>query len=496
LGVLESVVKQWQLDLSQVVERCEDHGISSGRAMPSSSSNSAVVGGRIRSLRQQQGVSQETLAAPDLSASYLSRIESGSRRVTDRVLVNLAARLGTTAEHLRTGVDPAAASSIELSLRYAELALRSGEPTEAVRRFKAAVSEADGIDRASFKIQAQLGLGQAWEAAGELESALVLFHKVADLAVPGSKSWLDASLGLVRGYRQSGDFSKSIELGENALETLRRASDWPSPDGVRLLSTLQASYQVRGDLHYAKRLAAEAVGLADQLDDRRALASALWNISLLNAELGAVADAVATAERALALLSEIDAERDLVRLRIALARLYTLDDQPGEALRMLDRTETRVQDLGITSESAYWRLERARALLQLGSLDEAEQNAVAALDLLGDAPRAYAADALLTLGNIAWAQDRSDVAANYLRRGAQALTAGGSGRTAAQSWAVLGDALDAVGDVGGARDAYRAAATNLGLITALAPIGQSRPSAPTGAGTPSEQCDGDGGNGG
>ncbi len=464
--------------------------------MPSSSSNSAVVGGRIRSLRQQQGVSQETLAAPDLSASYLSRIESGSRRVTDRVLVNLAARLGTTAEHLRTGVDPAAASSIELSLRYAELALRSGEPTEAVRRFKAAVSEADGIDRASFKIQAQLGLGQAWEAAGELESALVLFHKVADLAVPGSKSWLDASLGLVRGYRQSGDFSKSIELGENALETLRRASDWPSPDGVRLLSTLQASYQVRGDLHYAKRLAAEAVGLADQLDDRRALASALWNTSLLNAELGAVADAVATAERALALLSEIDAERDLVRLRIALARLYTLDDQPGEALRMLDRTETRVQDLGITSESAYWRLERARALLQLGSLDEAEQNALAALDLLGDAPRAYAADALLTLGNIAWAQDRSDVAANYLSRGAQALTAGGSGRTAAQSWTVLGDALDAVGDVGGARDAYRAAATNLGLITALAPIGQSRPSAPTGAGTPPEQCDGDGGNGG
>jgi len=464
--------------------------------MPSSSSNSAVVGGRIRSLRQQQGVSQETLAAPDLSASYLSRIESGSRRVTDRVLVNLAARLGTTAEHLRTGVDPAAASSIELSLRYAELALRSGEPTEAVRRFKAAVSEADGIDRASFKIQAQLGLGQAWAAAGELENALVLFHKVADLAVPGSKSWLDASLGLVRGYRQSGDFSKSIELGENALETLRRASDWPSPDGVRLLSTLQASYQVRGDLHYAKRLAAEAVGLADQLDDRRALASALWNTSLLNAELGAVADAVATAERALALLSEVDAERDLVRLRIALARLYTLDDQPGEALRMLDRTETRVQDLGITSESAYWRLERARALLQLGSLDEAEQNALAALDLLGDAPRAYAADALLTLGNIAWAQDRSDVAANYLRRGAQALTAGGSGRTAAQSWAVLGDALDAVGDVGGARDAYRAAATNLGLITALAPIGQSRPSAPTGAGTPPEQCDGDGGNGG
>jgi len=496
LGVLESGVKQWQLDLSQVVERCEDHGISSGRAMPSSSSNSAVVGGRIRSLRQQQGVSQETLAAPDLSASYLSRIESGSRRVTDRLLVNLAARLGTTAEHLLTGIDPAAASSIELSLRYAELALRSGEPTEAVRRFKAAVTEADGIDRASFKIQAQLGLGQAWEAAGELENALVLFHKVADLAVPGSKSWLDASLGLVRGYRQSGDFSKSIELGENALETLRRARDWPSPDGVRLLSTLQASYQVRGDLHYAKRLAAEAVGLADQIDDRRALASALWNTSLLNAELGAVADAVATAERALALLSEIDAERDLVRLRIALARLYTLDDQPGEALRMLDRTETRVQDLGITSESAYWRLERARALLRLGSFDEAEQDAVAALDLLGDAPRSYAADVLLTLGNIARAQDRSDVAANYLRRGAQALTAGGSGRSAAQSWAALGEALDAVGDVGGARDAYRAAATNLGLITALAPIGQSRPSAPTGAGTPPEQCDGDGGNGG
>ncbi len=151
---------------------------------------------------------------------------------------------------------------------------------------------------------------------------------------------------------------------------------------------------------------------------------------------------------------------------------------------MLDRTETRVQDLSITSESAYWRLERARALLQLGSLDEAEQNALAALDLLGDAPRSYAADVLLTLGSIARAQDRNDVAANYLRRGAQALTATGSSRSAAQSWAALGDALDSVDDVVGARDAYRAAATNLGLITALAPIGQSRPSASTSSGTP------------
>jgi len=31
MGAPESVVKQWQLDVSQVVERCEDHRISSGR---------------------------------------------------------------------------------------------------------------------------------------------------------------------------------------------------------------------------------------------------------------------------------------------------------------------------------------------------------------------------------------------------------------------------------------------------------------------------------
>ncbi len=434
--------------------------------MPGTKHDDMAIGTRIRRLRMQRGMSQEVLAGSAYSASYLSRIESGSRPAGERLLAALAERLGTTPEHLLTGVDPARMETAELQVRYAELALSSGEPADALARFQAALGLAAEVEQAGLGARALLGSARARESLGDLDDALDAFHGVVEATEPGAQSWLEGNLGLIRCYGRVGDVAKSIELGEGAVAVLRARGDWPTPDAVRLLTTLQAAYQGRGDLHHAVRLAAEAVALADQTADRRARASALWNTSLLNAELGAVGDAVSTAERALGLFAELDAERDELQLRITLARLYTLDGRADDALDLLARTEDLAR---ADRDAAAWRHERARALLQLGRPDDADNEARAAFAVLEDQPGVDAADVCLTLARIERARAQGGASA-WLARAAQLLGRVDDGRAASRAWAELGAELDAADDVEAARDAYRAAASCAGL----APAGGTR----------------------
>jgi transcriptional regulator with XRE-family HTH domain len=61
------------------------------------------VGGRIRSLRRARGITQTALAFPGCTSSHLSRIESGAKPVTPKVLAGIADRLGITVDELVRG---------------------------------------------------------------------------------------------------------------------------------------------------------------------------------------------------------------------------------------------------------------------------------------------------------------------------------------------------------------------------------------------------------
>jgi hypothetical protein len=59
-------------------------------------------------------------------------------------------------------------------------------------------------------------------------------------------------------YRKAGDFSRSIEVGEDALREVRGLGLEGSEDEIRLASTLVSSYWSRGDLFSAQRLASRS----------------------------------------------------------------------------------------------------------------------------------------------------------------------------------------------------------------------------------------------
>ncbi len=76
------------------------------------------IGGRIRKRRRELGLSQRDLSQPDISYSYISRIESGQRRPSLKALRKLAPKLETTAHWLETGAPDPAGELAALVLEY------------------------------------------------------------------------------------------------------------------------------------------------------------------------------------------------------------------------------------------------------------------------------------------------------------------------------------------------------------------------------------------
>ena len=62
-----------------------------------------TVGARIKRLREGAGLSQRDLAEPGVSYAYISRVEAGQRRPSEKALRKLAAKLGVTPLELETG---------------------------------------------------------------------------------------------------------------------------------------------------------------------------------------------------------------------------------------------------------------------------------------------------------------------------------------------------------------------------------------------------------
>lgn len=327
---------------------------------------SDTLGGRMRSLRLERGLSQGALAQDLVSPSYVSLIEAGKRVPEQAILEAFAERLGTTPEFLETGVDRQAVQEELLWLRYAELALANGQVAEALRLF-----ERLGSTSRQARQLAEWGRAQAFEAQGNLSAAI------------GAVEWLLAehragraeSLGLLtllttqcRLYREAGDLNYSITLGEQALAEVRRLGLTGSEEEIRLASTVVSCYWERGDWLRANRLAAEVVERAEANGSPRSRGSAYWNASLAASSVDGIALAIELADRAIACYSETDDEHGIARLRTTLAWLL-LQQRPPDLPRVqeqLTKAYATLSELGVELDLAHCEAELARFHLVTG----------------------------------------------------------------------------------------------------------------------------------
>lgn len=428
----------------------------------------AELGRRLRTARVAAGLTQAQVAADDITAAYLSRIEDGQRRPEAGLLERMASRLGVTLEDLLLEVKRDKVLELQLAVDHAELSLVSGNAESALAAVDViladdALESLPSLRRAALQIRAG-----ALENVGDLDAAIVLLEDLFADPTPDA-SWLKGLIALSRCYRDSGDYTRAVEVGERASGLIKELGLEGLTESIQLTVTVAAAQLFLGDTGQAMRSCMRALAAAEEHDSIPGQAAAYWNASVVESTRGATTAARDLARKALALFEMSDDSRNLARLRSEVANLLLEQDPPDPeaALATLANQELGLLWSGASAwDVAYVHLLRGRAHLLLGNREEARSCAQKVSETRPADSPGLEAHSLVLLGRIAFLDGDQELARQQFQAGAHALTAIGSDRSAAQLWFELADLLASVGDNAGALQAFRSAGVSTGLRTA------------------------------
>jgi tetratricopeptide (TPR) repeat protein len=440
-------------------------GMDTNLAELSKSIDPAILGQRLRNARIAAGLTQTEAAAGDASTAYISRIEAGQRRPDLKLLGHLAQRLGTTVEELLVGITRNERAELRLELDYAELALSSGNPQDALVRTGAILNQLPDAGITELERPTKFLNAFALEAVGQLDDAILALEELTNQP-PTDLDWMRGLIALSRCYRESGDLAMAITVGERASDTIEEQGLAGLNEAMQLTLTVAAAYFERGDTGHAVRLCKKTIKLAETLDSPTARGSAYWNASAMFARQGSLQEALSLARKAIALFEQDFDARNLSRLRTELANMQLRLDPP-EAVEAKAILEIAAREMDWTSASpmdkANNQLALARANLLLGDVETAAEQSASSYRIARDQAPLSAAEALVLQGQISASQRRTAEAATTYKEAILLLSGVGADRRAAELWFELRGLLQDVGESGAALDAYRRAAASTGL---------------------------------
>lgn len=414
-----------------------------------------------------------------MSTAYISRIEAGQRRPGADLLISLAERLRCTPDELLAPddsvitYDAAVVARLTLELDYAELALRTGAPEDALKRVESVLAESVKTTAvpADIRHQARLVRASALESLGRVSEAIDAFEElVAD--DQDALRLLQAFTGLSRCYRSSSDFARAADIGERAAAVVDQRQLEGSAEGLKLAVTVAAAHYERGDINHAVRICQRALTQAEELDSPEARAAAYWNTSIMESRQGRIESALPMAEKALSLLVVAEDARSQTRLRIQLGLLHLRNDPPlvDEALAILNRAHAESRFTALNNhDRTQLQIGLARAHFLRGDLAEAA--VLVEAELFGsaeDSPELAEVEALVLQGQISAARGNPDEAVTRFRKAASRLTEVPEQHGVAQLWFELGTLLDEFNLYRESAQAFRSAGATTGLTRAPA----------------------------
>ncbi|WP_327132131.1 helix-turn-helix domain-containing protein [Streptomyces sp. NBC_01343] len=336
--------------------------------MPSQESipEQPVFGRRLRALRVARGMSQSELAGTEISAAYLSRLESGARPPTPRVLSYLCGRLEVSPSVFRASVGSPLAQAL------ATVATIGETPQTALHLESALEREGDGD--ASLRWQALWLLARCYQAEGRADEELRVLKELVSLG--GEIGQVDmqarARVRLARRYRASGDLSEARAVAGEA-HALATENGLPHRDVIEALLTLISIEAESGRLTEARGRVDRLVEALSADVPARLQVEALWTAAGVAVRQG---DRAATAEllgRALGCMPSNEDPVLWLRLRLAAASMYLQMDPRdiGEARRRLLEAASAVDLVGMPLHHRELLILQCQLAFHEGRFDEA-----------------------------------------------------------------------------------------------------------------------------
>jgi tetratricopeptide (TPR) repeat protein len=149
-----------------------------------------MLGGKIKRLREQLGLSQQQVAGKEFTRAFISLVEHDRCKPSLVSLQLIAERLGKPIDYFLEGEDTAIQSAESL-IKSARQSLDQGENEMALTQTREAIRMSQRTERLDIESEAQLLRGRCLRRAGEDLAAMEAFETAADgFKVLGSRTWM------------------------------------------------------------------------------------------------------------------------------------------------------------------------------------------------------------------------------------------------------------------------------------------------------------------
>jgi tetratricopeptide (TPR) repeat protein len=321
-------------------------------------------------------------------------------------------RLGVSEDYLATGTERHDENAV---LVEAEINLRLDERHEAAKLYGEALAQASTSDE---QARALAGLGQLAYREGKPREAIARLEEaraVGRVDLADHPGWADT---LGRAYASVDQLDAAISLFEGSLKSAEERYD--GVEAIRFAVLLANALVDKTDFDAAENLLARILELTDS-SDPVVRARLYWSQSRLAAAQEDHHRAARYARHALDLLELTEHTYYTAQAHQLLAHIELDRQQPREALDLLEKGLGMLADTGTPVDVALFKLEEARALIQLDRAEEAASLAMEASGLLTDARpydagRGYAVvgDVYAELGDAAKAIEIYELAAERM----------------------------------------------------------------------------------
>ena len=322
-------------------------------------------------------MSQRQLSFPGCSPAYISRIEAGDRIPSLQLLREMGKRLGVSEDYLATGTERHDESAV---LVEAEISLRLDEREDAAKLYAEALDQASTSDE---QARALVGLGQLAYREGKPREAIARLEEaraVARVDLGDYPGWADT---LGRAYASVDQLDAAIRLFESSLKSAEERND--AVEAIRFAVLLANALIDKTDFDAAEQLLARTLDMTSDSNDPIVRARLYWSQSRLAAAQEDPHRAARYARHALDLLELTEHTYYTAQAHQLLAHIELDRQQPREALDLLEKGLGLLSESGTPVDVALFKLEEARALIQLERPEEAASLAMEATGLLDDA---------------------------------------------------------------------------------------------------------------